>query len=162
MRSPPGLVVLHLDGCNLPHQPQWMCPVSSCPSHLLSLTSVLSLCVDMLLVLTVAPEHATSFILISNEKRREKCWLWQRTLRWLTWWTVTKNGRQQGRSLDCMRPQSAQYMYRACDKIRQSVLDTAHVSSKVASVSHCDALLEKMEKIMNRWVNEYLYKYVEV
>ncbi|KAG0720095.1 Tigger transposable element-derived protein 1 [Chionoecetes opilio] len=43
---------------------------------------------------------------------------------------------------------------RPVKKIRQSVRESADVSSKVASVSRHDPLLEKMEKILNRWISE--------
>ncbi|KAG0728519.1 Tigger transposable element-derived protein 1 [Chionoecetes opilio] len=41
-------------------------------------------------------------------------------------------------------------IWKTREKIRQSVRESADVSSKVASVSRRDPLLEKMEKILNR------------
>ncbi|KAG0726325.1 Tigger transposable element-derived protein 1 [Chionoecetes opilio] len=45
-------------------------------------------------------------------------------------------------------------IWKTREKIRQSVRESADVSSKVASVSRRDPLLEKMEKILNRWISE--------
>ncbi|KAG0710711.1 Tigger transposable element-derived protein 1 [Chionoecetes opilio] len=45
-------------------------------------------------------------------------------------------------------------IWKTREKIRQSVRESADASSKVASVSRRDPLLEKMEKILNRWISE--------
>ncbi|KAG0728860.1 hypothetical protein GWK47_031603 [Chionoecetes opilio] len=45
-------------------------------------------------------------------------------------------------------------IWKTREKIRQSVRESADVSSKVISVSRRDPLLEKMEKILNRWISE--------
>ena len=45
---------------------------------------------------------------------------------------------------------SVRTIYKACEKIRESVRASADISCKVACVSRRDPLLEKTEKILNR------------
>ena len=58
-------------------------------------------------------------------------------------WTAT--GKKFG-----LHEATVRTIYKTREKIRQSVQESADVSSKVASVSRRNPLLEKMEKILNR------------